>query len=73
MSRTMSLLMLLFAMIIMGCTSVAPVTLQHPTTHTKVTCPGESYYYFAEGALIQQRQAQCISDYQRQGYERVPE
>ncbi len=73
MSRTMSLLMLLFAMIIMGCTSVAPVTLQHPTTRTKVTCAGEWYHFPLEGQLIHQRQERCISDYQRQGYERVPE
>ena len=51
---------LLFA----GCSET--VTLRHPKTGTTVTCG--PYFYFGYRAPM----AQCVTDYQRQGFERIP-
>jgi hypothetical protein len=52
-----------------GCTSV--VTLQHATTGKTVAC-GPYYMYGLHSFMAAERERQCIADYQRQGYERVP-
>lgn len=45
----------------------APITLQHPQTGQKVQCGP-----YADTWTTPQRESQCISDYQRQGFQRVP-
>lgn len=52
---------------LMGCTSA--VTLRHPQTGARVKC---GPFAFIQGTAAE-REARCIDDYQRQGYERVPE
>ena len=58
-----------------GCATIPPVTLQHPTTGQRVKCDGGSHAPGNpdHGLVILTKQGRCISDYQRQGYERVPE
>ncbi len=52
-------------LLLAACT--APITMQNPKTGQKVQC--ESYM---DNLAAAQREAQCISDYQRQGFERIP-
>lgn len=55
-----------------GCV-MTPVTLRHPQTGATVQC---GPYFAASAAHLytqQEREARCITDYQLQGYQRVPE
>ena len=57
------------AVVLTGCTSTIP--LRHPDGRTAVCGP---YYYGGVQALpAALREGQCVGDYQRQGFERVPE
>ena len=54
-----------------ACNTTAPIYLQHPQTGQTATCGPYNYDpVTAEAAL--HREARCISDFQRQGYERQP-
>jgi hypothetical protein len=44
--------------------------LQHPQTGQTVTC-GPYNYDPVTANVMSQREARCITDFQRQGYERV--
>jgi hypothetical protein len=68
MIRLPSVLML--AVVLTGC--VADVVLRHPQTKQTVVCAG-GYCPGVACLPAQQRQMRCIDDYQRQGFERVPE
>ena len=63
------LLISLLGMLMAGCTSA--VILRHPQTGQTTKC-GPYSTGGPIGWQAAQREAQCISDYQRQGYERVP-
>ena len=53
-----------------GCTSA--VTLRHPQTGTAAKCgPYYSLGGYYNAATIRERT--CVQDFQRQGYERVPD
>jgi len=58
---------LLVAAALLGACAAPPVHLKHKETGQVIKCG--PYDTSVRGAL---REAQCISDYQRQGYERVP-
>lgn len=62
----LALSILLFA----GCAS--DVVLRNPKTSQTATCKGGSRYGLG-GHFAQQDQMRCIDDFQRQGYERVPD
>jgi hypothetical protein len=55
-----------------GCVSADPVTLRHPTSGQITKCPGYSTAP-ALAAVSETQQRNCVQDYQRQGYERVPQ
>lgn len=57
----------LVILVLPGCTSA--VTLRHPQTGATVKC---GPFAFIQSTAAE-REARCIQDYQRQGYERVPE
>jgi len=65
---TLGLLLLL----VTGCTSA--VTLRHPITGVTVKCGPYAFDSLGRSAAVaMERERQCVSDYQRQGYERAPE
>ena len=56
-----------------GCLGMtAPVYLQHSTTTDMVVCGPYPRDDPIAGTSTALREAQCIQDYKRQGYERVP-
>jgi len=59
------------AVLFVGCTTTETVMMQHPRTHEIAQCT-ERYRSFLGGQGYR-RQEDCIADYQRQGWERVPE
>jgi hypothetical protein len=59
------------SLLLSACTTTAPVYLRHPQTGQSASCgPYNSDPVTANVAAS--REARCITDYQRQGYERVP-
>jgi hypothetical protein len=54
-----------------GCTT--PVTLRNPTTGQTVTCGPYMHEGTGQPASVAQREARWLDDYERQGFERVPE
>lgn len=58
--------------LVTGCTSA--VTLRHPATGAIAKC-GPYTMALGIGSVYtaMERERQCVSDYQRQGYERAPE
>lgn len=58
--------------ILVGCTT-DPILLRHSTTGQMVKCGPYAAGGGTPALAAVQREAQCIGDYQRQGYERVPE
>ncbi len=64
------LMLLAVAVIGAGCTSA--VTLRHPQTGQTVKC-GPYYVETLTYGGVVARERGCIADYQRQGYERVPD
>ena len=59
---------------VVGCAS--DISLHHPTTGRTATCEGGYYKYGLIGMANQTAkdlQMRCLDDYQRQGYERVPQ
>jgi len=57
-------------MLLTGCSSV--VTLKHPQTGAVAKC-GPYFYGAAYAEAVALREATCVKDFQRQGFERVPE
>ena len=64
------LLLVILGLLITGC--VADVVLRNPRTSQTVVCKG-GYCPGVACLPAQQRQMRCVDDYQRQGFERVPE
>ena len=64
------ILLLLPAVFLGACNTTAPIYLQHPQTGQTVTC-GPYNYDPVTANVMSQREARCITDFQRQGYERV--
>lgn len=70
-ARGLAGLLLLGAGLLLGCGSVLPtVRLRHAQTGQIAECPGKRDLPKALELLYQRG---CIEDFQRQGYERVPE
>jgi hypothetical protein len=65
---TLALIALLFS----GCAGTQAVLLRHPQTGKEVRC-GPYRYTGYTAAAVTMEHLKCIEDYQRQGYERVPE
>jgi hypothetical protein len=63
-------LLALSVLLVTGCAS--DVTLRNAKTGQTATCKGGSRYGLG-GHFAQQDQMRCIDDFQRQGYERVPD
>lgn len=53
-----------------GCTAAETVMMQHPQTHEMARC-AEGYRRFIDGQGYQ-KQEECVADYERKGYERIP-
>jgi hypothetical protein len=69
MRANLAVLILLTAAALVGCSET--VKLRNPATGETATCG--PYMLDSVGSDSQaQREARCISDYQRQGYQRVP-
>ena len=63
--------LLCLTLVLVGCTD--PVKLRNTATGQTVECG--PYYTGLDGGIgkgIPAREAQCINDYQRQGFERAP-
>jgi hypothetical protein len=58
-------------MFVIGC-STAPIYLKHEKTGEVVQCGPYTVTDSSDDMVAAYRETQCIKDYQRQGYERVP-
>jgi hypothetical protein len=67
----MALFVFALACLFMGC-STTPVSLKHPGTGRVVQCGPYGWNELRTGS-VPERERGCIADYQRQGYERVPD
>jgi hypothetical protein len=56
------------AVALAGCSSAETVMMQNPQTHEVARCP-EGYRGFIDGTGYR-RQEDCISDYERKGFQR---
>lgn len=69
-------LMLLIAIVLLLSGCAEDVLLRHPSTGQVATCKG-GYRTTGLGGLVDQTakelQMRCLDDYQRQGYQRIPE
>jgi hypothetical protein len=54
-----------------ACTTTAPVYMRHPQTGQTAVC-GPYNSDPVTASVSAERESRCITDYQRQGYERVP-
>jgi hypothetical protein len=58
------------SLVMAGCTSADTVMMQHPTTNEIARCAeGHRRFIAGEGYKTQE---DCIADYERQGFVRVP-
>ena len=55
-----------------GCASADPVVLRHPVTGQVTKCPGYNTAPAMAG-VAETQQRNCVQDFQRQGFERVPQ
>lgn len=69
--RIISILFIV-AVVLAGCGATDPVFLRHSETAQTVKCGPYATRGIGRAFAAAQHEAQCISDYQRQGYERVP-
>ncbi|MBI3455179.1 MAG: hypothetical protein HY002_05260 [Candidatus Rokubacteria bacterium] len=72
--RSWAIILLLTALVGAACVRpvTKPVRLRHPVTGTIVQCgPYRGFHEYAVAEAMRERG--CVEDYQRQGYERVPE
>ena len=60
------------AMTIGACTTSTPIRLQHTETGKIVDCGPFTARDEMRDLAIAQKESQCIKDFQRQGYERMP-
>ena len=58
------------ALVLAGCT--APVLMKNAQTGQAAKCGPYASDLWVGGNTQAQREAQCIQDFQRQGYERMP-
>lgn len=58
----------IFAIALAGCSTADTVMMQNPQTHEFAPCP-EGYRGFIDGKGYR-RQEDCISDYERKGFQR---
>jgi len=64
-------LLVIFASIALACCTTSAINLRNPATRQTAKCG--PYYIDAIGSHAQaDREARCIDDYHRQGFERVP-
>lgn len=63
-------IIVLLALALVGCTSA--VKMQKASTGETAQCGPYGFGLAFGGAQLAARESQCISDYQRQGYERMP-
>lgn len=71
--RIVQIVVLMFVLpIAQGCMTSA-VTLRHPETKQTVRCGPYCCIYGARHTDAANRENRCLDDYQRQGFERVPE
>lgn len=54
-----------------ACNTTLPVHMRHPQTNQTAACGPYNYGPFT-AQVVESREQRCISDYQRQGYERSP-
>ena len=59
------------AIVLSACSTTAPVYMRHPQTGQTAVC-GPFNSDPVTASVSASREARCITDYQRQGYERVP-
>jgi hypothetical protein len=71
MNRTVTFALLVSALAVTSCATDG-VVLRHPTTGATVRCR-QSPTLLEGSAMAYQRERDCVADYQRQGYERVPQ
>jgi hypothetical protein len=65
-------ILLLFPLIALAaCNTTQPIYLQNPQTGQTATC-GPYNYDPVTADVVLNREARCITDFQRQGYERLP-
>ena len=64
-------LLLVPAVLLAACTTTQPVYLRHPQTGQTATC-GPYNEDPVTASITLSRETRCITDYQRQGYERIP-
>ena len=61
----------LIAVLVVAACSSAPIEMRHPTTGATAQCGPFPEVSVAQQLVASEREAQCIHDFQRQGYERV--
>lgn len=66
------LTLVLLVLSLAGCMSTQAVVLRHRQTGQVVKC-GPTPYAPAQAMAVTMEHIKCIEDYQRQGYERMPE
>ena len=54
-----------------ACNMTLPVYMRHPQTNQTAACGPYNYGPFT-AQVVEAREERCITDYQRQGYERAP-
>ena len=54
-----------------ACNTTRPVYMRHPQTNQTAAC-GPYNYGPVTAQVVESREQRCITDYQRQGYERAP-
>ena len=64
--RKITLMLVVGCLLFAGCSEA--VVFRHPQTGATVTCGPYSYF----GGRDVYYMSQCIQDYQRQGFERIP-
>ncbi len=69
--RTATIMLAMGCFLLVGCGATETVILSHPETRQKVECGPYAYLGHSSKGLVFLRA--CVEDYQRQGYERVPE
>ena len=54
-----------------ACNTTQPIYMRHPQTNQAAACGPYNYGPFTS-RVVEKREQRCITDYQRQGYERSP-
>ena len=67
-----SITALFIAAVLAGCIKSESIVLRHPVTGKMTTCDGYAGLGL-QATMGETRQRNCVADFQRQGYERVPQ